>query len=61
VAPESAFNKVQINTPLRTASIPSAGLMGMSRSEISKKEFDKFSKTFAIGAALATVVYLIAS
>ena len=61
VAPESAFNKVQVNTPFRTASIPSAGLMGMSRWEISKKEFDKFSKTFAIGAALATIVYLIAS
>ena len=61
VAPESAFNKVQVNTPFRTASIPPEGLKGLSRWEISKKEFDKFSKTFAIGAALATVVYLIAS
>jgi len=61
VAPESAFNKVQVNTPFRTASIPPEGLKGSSREEISKKEFDKFSKTFALGAALATVVYLIAS
>lgn len=59
VAPESAFNKVQVNTAFRTASIPPEGLMGSSRWEISKKEFDKFSKTFVIGAALATIAYLI--
>lgn len=59
VAPESAFSKVQVNTPFRTASIPPEGLMGASRWEISKNEFDKFSKTFAVGAALATIAYLI--
>lgn len=59
VAPESAFNKVQVNTPFRTVNIPAEGLRGLSRAEISKKEFDKFSKTFAVGAALATIAYLI--
>jgi hypothetical protein len=61
VAPENAFNKVQVNTAFRTASIPPEGLKGYSREEISKKEFDKFSKTFAVGAALATIAYLIVS
>ena len=61
VAPESAFDRVQVNTAFRTASIPPEGLKGYSREEISKKEFDKFSKNFAIGAALATIAYLIVS
>ncbi|MEO6908113.1 MAG: hypothetical protein ABI210_09515 [Abditibacteriaceae bacterium] len=60
VAPESAYGQVQANTQFRTADIPPAGLMGLSEAEISKKEFDKFSKQFAFGAALATVAYLIA-
>jgi hypothetical protein len=59
VAPESAVGKVQINTPFRTAEIPPFGLKGMSEREISKKEFDEFSKDFAIDSALATIVYLI--
>lgn len=59
VAPERAFSQVQTNTQFRTADIPPVGLMGLSEAEISKKEFDKFAKNFAIGAALATVAYLI--
>jgi hypothetical protein len=60
VAPESAFGKIQVNTPFRTAAIPPIGLAGLSRQEISKEEFDKSAKDFAIAGALATIVYLIA-
>jgi len=59
IAPESAYGKVQVNTPFRTADIPPAGLMGPSRSEISQKEFDSFAKEFSIASALASIAYLI--
>lgn len=59
VAPESAFHKIQVNTPFRTASIPPVGLAGLSLSEISKNEFDDFAKDFAIGSVLAGIGYLI--
>jgi len=59
IAPESAYGKVQVNTPFRTADIPPAGLMGLSRSEISQKEFDSFAKEFTIASAIASIAYLI--
>lgn len=59
VAPESAFNEVQVNTIVRTANIPPQGLEGLSRQQISQKEYDKFSKTFVVGAVLAGIASLI--